>query len=374
MATPTTDPAADAWHMATAIGLASRMLGRVAPNPAVGCVIVQGGRVVGRGTTGAGGRPHAETEALREAGAAARGATAYVSLEPCSHHGRTPPCADALIASGVARVVVAAGDPDLRVAGAGLARLRAAGLAVAEGVREAEARALNEGFLRRVLEGRPMVTLKLATTLDGMIAAAGGDSRWITGEPARRYGHLLRARHDAILTGVGTVLADDPLLDCRLAGLEHASPIRVVVDTGLRTPPDSRLVLGAGALPLWLVTSEAAAAERGGRYRDAGAEILPVPLGVSGSVDMLAALRALAARGVTRVLAESGRAVAGSLLRADLADRLAWFRAPAVLGGDGLAAVDSLGIVEVAALRRFVREATVPLGQDVLETYRRSTY
>jgi diaminohydroxyphosphoribosylaminopyrimidine deaminase/5-amino-6-(5-phosphoribosylamino)uracil reductase len=372
MATPRTDAETDRWHMRAALGLARRGLGQVAPNPAVGCVIVAEGHVVGRGFTQPGGRPHAETEALREAGGRARGATAYVTLEPCSHHGKTPPCADALVAAGIGRAVVAVTDPDPRVSGRGIERLREAGIAVTEGVCEAEAREVNEGFFRKVADGRPMVTLKVATSLDGMIGASGGDSRWITGEEARRFGHLLRARHDAVLTGIGTVLADDPAMNCRIEGLEHRSPVRVVADSTLRTPMDSHLVRTARHIPLWLVTTEQAAQGLGGRYRDAGAEVIAVP-GADG-LDMRAVLRLLAERGVTRVLAESGRAVAGSLLRAGLVDRIAWFRAPAVIGGDGLTAVDSLGIVKVAAMPRFTLAGRAQLGQDVLETYRRSTY
>ena len=371
MAIPTTD--VDRWHMRAAIGLASRGLGRVAPNPAVGCIIVNDGRVVGRGFTQPGGRPHAETEALREAGALAAGATAYVSLEPCSHHGRTPPCADALVAARVSRVVVAATDPDPRVSGRGIARLREAGIDVTEKVCEAEARALNQGFFQTVTEGRPLVTLKVATSLDGMIGARGGDSRWITGGEARRAGHLLRARHDVILTGSGTVLADDPAMDCRIEGLEPASPVRVVLDSDLRTPIGSRLVSTARQVPLWLVTSEEAAALRGARYVEAGAELLTATRTPEG-LDVTAVLRALAERGVTRVLAEAGRAVAGSLLRAGAVDRIAWFRASGLIGGDGISALASLGVEKVAAMPRFVSDGEVRLGQDVLETYRRSTY
>jgi diaminohydroxyphosphoribosylaminopyrimidine deaminase/5-amino-6-(5-phosphoribosylamino)uracil reductase len=360
--------------MRAALGLASRVLGQVAPNPAVGCVIVRDGRVVGRGHTMQGGRPHAETQALRDAGAAARGATAYVSLEPCSHHGKTPPCAEALVDAGLRRVVVAVTDPDPRVSGRGVERLRAAGIEVSEGICEGEARRLNEGFFRRVEEGRPMVTLKLATSLDGMIGAFGGDSQWITGEAARRCGHLLRGRHDAVLTGVGTVLADDPTLNCRLEGLDNLSPVRVVVDSGLRTPLDSRLVRTARAIPLWFVTTEAAAKAHGKRYSAAGAEVLTVQANADGAVEMRTALRLLAERGITRVLAESGRAVAGSLLREDLVDRIAWFRAPSLIGGDGLTAMESLGIVKVSEVPRFVARGRVQLGEDVLETYSRNTY
>ena len=227
---------ADQRWMQTTLGLARRGLGAVWPNPAVGCVIVNDGRVVGRGWTQPGGRPHAETEALRRAGAMARGATAYVSLEPCCHWGQTPPCADALIGAGVRRVVVAIEDPDPRVAGNGVARLRAAGLVVDIGLGAGEAAEVNAGFLTRQRLGRPLVTLKLATSLDGRIATSSGESRWITAAPARERGHKLRAEHDAIMVGTATVLADDPQLTCRLPGLEHRSPVRVVPDRYLRIP------------------------------------------------------------------------------------------------------------------------------------------
>ncbi|MGY4803023.1 bifunctional diaminohydroxyphosphoribosylaminopyrimidine deaminase/5-amino-6-(5-phosphoribosylamino)uracil reductase RibD, partial [Teichococcus aerofrigidensis] len=220
--------AQDVAQMRAALALAARGLGNTWPNPAVGCVIVKEGVVVGRGWTAPGGRPHAETEALRRAGAAARGATAYVTLEPCCHWGRTPPCADALIAAGVARVVVAMQDPDPRVDGAGLRRLREAGIAVASGMLEAEARALNAGFLKRLASGLPLLTLKLATTLDGRIATRAGESQWITGPAARRAAHALRGRHDAVLVGSGTALADDPDLTCRLPGFAPVPTVRVV--------------------------------------------------------------------------------------------------------------------------------------------------
>src|SRR5438093_45669 len=240
--------------MLAALALARRGLGNVWPNPAVGCIIVKDGRVAGRGWTQPGGRPHAETEALARAGEAARGATAYVSLEPCSHWGRTPPCADALIAAGVRRVVVALEDPDPRVAGSGLARLRAAGIAVETGLGAAAAAEINAGFFQRVRFGRPLVTLKLASSLDGRIATASGESRWITGPPARDHAHLLRATHDAILVGTGTVLADDPQLTCRLPGLARRSPVRVVIDRHLRIPPSARLIAEARQVPTWVVT------------------------------------------------------------------------------------------------------------------------
>ncbi len=213
-----TDQRNDAAHMRAALALARRGLGRTWPNPAVGCVLVKEGRVVGRGWTQRGGRPHAEAEALRRAAGAAKGATAYVSLEPCSHHGKTPPCAEALIAAGISRAVIAMEDPDPRVAGRGLGALREAGIEVTPGIGEAEAREINEGFFLRLEKNRPLVTLKLAMTLDGRIATRTGESRWITGEPARARSHLLRAQHDGVMVGSGTVLADDPLLNVRLPG------------------------------------------------------------------------------------------------------------------------------------------------------------
>ena len=241
--------------MRAALALARRGLGNAWPNPAVGCVLVKEGRVIGRGWTQPGGRPHAETEALRRAGEAARGATAYVTLEPCSHHGRTPPCCEALAEAGITRVVMAMRDPDPRVNGRGLAMLRGAGIVVEEGLLEAEARALNAGFFRRIQAGMPVVTLKLASTLDGRIATAAGESRWITGEAARREVHALRARHDAILVGSGTVLADDPDLTCRIPGMERVPMLRVVADARLRTSPSARLVQSAGVAPVLIITA-----------------------------------------------------------------------------------------------------------------------
>src|SRR5919202_3451652 len=242
----------DRDHMLAALGLARRGLGNTWPNPTVGCVIVNDGRVVGRGWTQPGGRPHAETEALARAGDAARGATAYVTLEPCSHWGRTPPCCDALVRAGIRRVVVATGDPDPRVDGRGLARLRAAGVIVELGLLGQEARRLNAGFARRITRGLPLVTLKLATTLDGRIATSGGESQWITGPEARREAHAIRARHDAILVGSGTVLADDPELTARIPGMARVKLARVVADSRLRTPLASRLIRTAREVQTWI--------------------------------------------------------------------------------------------------------------------------
>ena len=252
------DPEADLRWMRAAFALARRGLGNVWPNPAVGCVLVSDGRVVGRGWTQPGGRPHAETEALRRAGALARGATAYVSLEPCSHWGRTSPCADALVAAGVRRVVAALEDPDPRVSGSGITRLREAGIAVETGLGAAEAAEINAGFLTLQRLGRPLVTLKLATSLDGKIATVTGESQWITGPPARAYAHKLRAEHDAIMVGTGTVLADNPQLTCRLPGLTVRSPVRVVLDRHLRITSTAHVIAEARQIPTLIVTLRSA--------------------------------------------------------------------------------------------------------------------
>ncbi len=355
--------------MTAALGLATRGLGRVWPNPAVGCVLVKDGTVVGRGWTQAGGRPHAETEALGRAGAAARGATVYVTLEPCAHHGRTPPCADALVAAGIVRAVVAIVDPDPRVNGGGIARLQAAGVAVESGVLAGVAEALNAGFFMRLARGRPLVTLKTATTLDGRIATASGASQWITGEAARRRAHLERARHDAIMVGAGTAAADNPALTCRLPGLTHASPVRIVADSHLRTPLTHKVVATANTQPTWFVTLGRGDAERKRAFRDAGVELIEVDADALGRPDLGQALGALGARGITRLLVEGGGGLAASLFRAALVDRVLWFRAARVVGGDGRAAILPLGVVDVGAMPTLARLAMQTLGEDVLETY-----
>jgi len=356
--------------MRAALGLAQRGLGNVWPNPAVGCVIVKDGRIIGRGWTQPGGRPHAETEALARAGAVAAGATAYVTLEPCCHWGKTPPCAEALIAAGVARVVAAIEDPDPRVAGGGLARLRAAGIAAEAGLCAAEAAEINAGFFQRVRLGRPLVTLKLATSLDGRIATASGESRWITGPSARERTHLLRATHDAILVGTGTVLADDPQLTCRLPGLDRRSPVRVALDRHLRIPLATRLIAEAKEVPTWLITLPASDPARRHALRDAGVEIVEAAPGDSGQINVADALRRLGERGLTRLLVEGGGRLAASLLRARLVDRLVWLHAPLLLGGDGLPAVESLGLGSLAEMPGFERLSTETVGADLISTFR----
>jgi diaminohydroxyphosphoribosylaminopyrimidine deaminase/5-amino-6-(5-phosphoribosylamino)uracil reductase len=361
-------------HMRAALALAARGLGTTWPNPSVGCVVVRDGRVIARARTAPGGRPHAETEALAAAGAAAWGATLYVTLEPCCHHGRTPPCTDAIIAAGIARVVVAIRDPDPRVNGEGLARLRAAGIEVTEGVLAPEGSALHAGFISRIAHGRPLVTLKLASTLDGRIATHAGESRWITGEAARRATHALRGQSDAVMVGVGTVLADDPDLTCRIAGYRPFQPVRVIADSHLRTPLTSRLVATAGAAPVWIVVRPDADAARRAALLSAGVAVIeaqPAGGGEGIGVDARAALQSLAGRGLTRVLVEGGPRLAASLLRADLVDRLVWFHAPTVIGGDGLPAAQAFGVEALSAAPRFVPERTTVLGADVLTELRR---
>jgi diaminohydroxyphosphoribosylaminopyrimidine deaminase/5-amino-6-(5-phosphoribosylamino)uracil reductase len=355
--------------MRAALALAARGLGRVWPNPAVGCVLVRDATVVGRGWTQPGGRPHAETEALRRAGDAARGATAYVSLEPCAHTGKSPPCAEALVTAGIARAVVAIEDPDPRVCGRGIAGLRQAGVRVDVGACAAEAGDLNAGFFLRVAQGRPLVSLKLATSLDGRTATRTGDSRWITSEAARRRGHLLRATHDAILIGTGTALADDPELTCRLPGLADRSPVRVVLDRTLRLPEAAK-ILAAGGVPTWIVAAVPSDAARKTALERGGAQTIEVPA-IEGRLSLTDTLRALGDRGITRVLVEGGSALAASLLQHDLVDRVYWFRSAAIIGGDGLAAAGSVGVEGLAEVKRFERVDVEMLGVDVLETYRR---
>jgi len=354
--------------MGAALALARRGLGQVWPNPAVGCVIVADGLPVGRGWTQPGGRPHAETEALARAGARARGATAYVSLEPCCHHGRTPPCTDALIDAGVARVVAAANDPDPRVAGRGMALLAEAGIETECGLMQDEARALNAGFVSRIERGRPWLALKLATTLDGRVATRTGESRWITGEAARRHVHVLRSRYDAIMVGSGTALADDPALTCRIAGLEARSPVRVVVDGGLRLPATSVLAQTAAAVPTWCLTCSSDAGRRQA-LEALGVEVIDVAATDEGHVDLAAGLAALGARGLTRVLVEGGSGLATRLVAAGLADEALWYRAASLIGGDGLAALGPLGVDAIGRRLGWRRVRIQAIGEDLLETY-----
>lgn len=362
------NPGEDKEHMRAALALARRGLGETWPNPSVGCVLVRDGHVVGRGTTAVGGRPHAEAVALERAGAAARGATAYVTLEPCCHQGRAGPCTEALIAAGVARVVMAMRDPDPRIDGGGSARLRAGGVAVEEGLLGAEAEDVTSGFLSRVHHGRPETTLKLAATLDGRIATRAGESRWITGPLARRAVHALRGRRDAVLVGIGTVLADDPLLTCRIEGFRARPLVRIVVDRELRIPLTSRLVASAREAPLWVLHGSDADPARTHGLAERGLRLFPLPASDTG-IDLAAALGALGAAGLTSVLVEGGARLAASLLRAGLVDRLVWLHAPSLLGADATAAIGELGIDQLAAMARFTRRASRAVGDDVMSEF-----
>ena len=352
--------------MGAALRLAVRGVGRVAPNPAVGCVIVADDAVVGRGWTQPGGRPHAETEALAQAGARARGATAYVTLEPCSHTGQTGPCANALADAGIARCVIACEDPDPRVSGRGIERLVGFGVSVAVGVGRDAALRLNAGFFLKVLEQRPLIALKSAASLDGRIAAASGDSRWITGDLARARGHLLRAEHDAIMVGSATALADDPALSCRLPGMTDRSPVRVVLDTAARTPAAGLALFGADGPPTWLVTADDAPEPA----LAAPHRVLRVARG-AGGLDARAVAEALAEAGLTRVLIEGGGAVAASFLAANLVDTVHAFRAPLLIGGDGRAAVGPMGLARIADAPHWTRTRLETVATDVYEAFER---
>ncbi len=357
-------PAADQRWMRVALGLAQRGLGTVWPNPAVGCVLLRDGILVGQGWTKPGGRPHAETEALAMAGPLAAGATAYVTLEPCAHHGKTPPCAEALVAAKVARVVCALEDPDGRVAGKGFEILRDAGIEVPEGVLSDEARKLNLGFLLNRTIGRPMVTLKLAGTLDGRIATESGESRWITGPESRRYVHHLRANHDAILIGVGTARADDPMLDVRDIGLPDRAPVRVVADGGLSLSLTSRLVQTAADRPLWVCHRAAAPSERAEALESAGVRLIAVNQRDGGELDLPDMLQKLSANGLTRVFCEGGGSLAASLVKDDLVDRLILFQAGKLIGAEGAPLFGRMGLDQLESAPQFTLDAQRRFGAD----------
>lgn len=331
----------DIRWMRMALALGARGLGLTWPNPSVGCVIVNENRVVGRACTALGGRPHAEPQALAQAGPQSVGATAYVTLEPCAHHGHTAPCADALISAGISRVVIACQDPDPRVNGGGAERLRAAGIDVETGVMEAEARTQHAGFLSRIQRGRPMVTLKLATTLDGRIATRTGNSQWITGPIARAHVHAQRARHDAVMVGAGTARADDPQLTVR-AFVPVRQPVRVVVSKDLNIPADSALMTEVDQIPLWLCHGSEVAEDR--RALFSGADLVSCLTGSDGQLDMEQTLQALGAEGLTRVYCEGGGQLAAALLRGGLVDRLHLYSGGTLVGGDGLSCVGDLGV------------------------------
>ena len=358
----------DQRYMALALSLGRRGLGRAWPNPAVGAVIVKNDEIVGRGWTQPGGRPHAEIEALRRAGAAARGATLYVTLEPCSHHGKSPPCADAVIAAGVSRVVSALEDPNPEVAGEGHARLRNAGIAVEIGLGAAIARRDHAGHIRRMRDGRPHVTLKLAISADGKVAAAGRRRVAITGGRVRDRVHLLRAQSDAIMIGIGTALADDPILTCRLPGMAKDSPLRVVLDSGLRLPAQSRLVQSARETPLLIIGGDDAPAAADSALRASGADVARV-LQRAAQLDFTVVLKLLAARGITRLMVEGGPTLAAALIEADLVDEAILFHSGVMIGDDGVDAFDPR--IRATLSHQLTRVASETIGTDRQDSYER---
>jgi diaminohydroxyphosphoribosylaminopyrimidine deaminase/5-amino-6-(5-phosphoribosylamino)uracil reductase len=368
------DPDDDLAFMELALALGRRGLGRTWPNPSVGAVVVgreaAGPVILGRGWTKPGGRPHAETQALERAGGSARGATLYVTLEPCSHFGQTPPCADAIIAAGIAQVVSALEDPNPQVAGAGHRRMAAAGIAVRVGIGAEAARRAHAGHIRRMRERRPHVTLKLAVSADGKAGLAGRRPAPITGEPARARVHLMRAMNDAVLTGIGTVLADDPLLTCRLPGMADRSPVRVVLDGELRLGLGTRLVATARETPLWIVTSELAEEDRAQALRSAGAEVLRVPA-AGGRLDLAAVLERLAERGITRLMVEAGPILAAAMIGTDLVDEAALLRSRTVIGPDGIDALEGLSLAALTRSPRLELIRTEIAGPDTIDVLAR---
>ena len=365
------DPAQDQRFMALALSLGRRSLGRAWPNPAVGAVVVKDGVIIGRGWTQPGGRPHAETEALKRAGKAARGATMYVTLEPCSHQGKTPPCADAIIRAGIARVVSALEDPNPEVAGLGHERLRARGIAVEIGLSADEAGRVHVGHFRRIREDRPQVLLKLALSADGKVGAAGRKPVAITGEAARIQVSLLRARSDAILVGLGTVLSDNPALTCRLPGMMNHSPVRVVLDAQLRVPLSYSVIATARETPTWVVCAPAASAMAEQVLRDKGVEVLRVDA-IEGRFNIRHLLKMLAERGITRLMVEGGPTVAASFVKADLVDEAVLFRSPKTIGPNGIDALEGLPLTALTQSPRLKSLGSEQFGADTMDRYERA--
>jgi diaminohydroxyphosphoribosylaminopyrimidine deaminase/5-amino-6-(5-phosphoribosylamino)uracil reductase len=364
------DPALDQRFMQLALALGRRGLGRTWPNPAVGAVVVKNGVIVGRGWTQPGGRPHAETEALKRAGKGARGATLYVTLEPCSHHGKTPPCVDAIIRAGIVRVVSSMEDPNPEVAGQGYARLRERGIAVEAGPGADEARRQHAGHIRRMREGRPQVLLKLAVSSDGKAGLAGRKPIGITGEAARSRVHMMRAEADAILVGIGTVLSDDPHLTCRLPGMLERSPVRVVLDAKLRLPLATSVVGTARETPSWVFAGSGTSAMAEEILRAKGVEVFHVG-GAGGRLDLAEVLKTLAARGITRLMVEGGPTIAAAFVQADLVDEAALFRSPNPIGR-GIDALEGLPLTALTKSPRLKLVASEAVGEDSVEFYARN--
>lgn len=354
----------DLQYMRNALALARMGLGNTWPNPVVGCVLVKNNHIIARARTANGGRPHAEQLALEQAGDNAKGATAYVTLEPCAHEGETPSCARLLIEAGVCKVIVGILDPDVRTNGNGIAFLKKAGVDVIAGLLEQESFAMNEGFFLKQLKARPFITLKTATTLDGQIATSSGQSKWITGEAARARGHILRAQHDAIAVGVNTVINDNPTLTCRLQDVEK-SLIRIVFDTNGKLTGTEKIFENIKNNPVWIITASK-------DLNIIGTTILQVSKNAQGHIDIKEALQAITNEGITRLLIEGGANLMTSFLQQNLFDELHWFRAPSIIGSDGLSAVQPLNINEMADIKTLQLKESMCLGNDQLEIYKRN--
>jgi diaminohydroxyphosphoribosylaminopyrimidine deaminase / 5-amino-6-(5-phosphoribosylamino)uracil reductase len=364
-------PEEDLRFMAAALAFGRRGFGLCAPNPSVGALVVKNGAILARGWTKPGGRPHAETEALRDAGIDAKGATLYVTLEPCNHHGQTPPCTHAIIAAGIARVVYPIDDPDPRVSGSAARILQSAGIEVTSGVLSEEAKRAHLGHFLRVTNQRPMVHLKLAFTSDHYAAVAGSQERLlITSEPANGLVHVMRAMHDAIMIGVGTALADDPLLTVRLPGAEARKPLRIVLDSDLRLPLSSRLVATAGEIPTLAIAGEDASEERAARLRAAQVEIASARRGAAGRIDLGTAFNLLAARGLTRIFCEGGPRLASALIGEGLADEVTLLTSPKPLLGKGVG-LDAVAASMLTDPLRYRVAETRMIGADKLSRYER---
>lgn len=353
-------------YMQLALRLARRQLGQTWPNPSVGAVVVKDGQIIATGVTQRGGRPHAETQALMLAGKAAQDATLYVSLEPCSHQGKTAPCTDAIISSGIRVVVVGCKDTNPLISGRGIALLKAAGLTVVEGICEAEARALNAGFFSVIEHKRPFIAVKIATSLDGRIASSGGESKWITSEASRQWGWWIRGQYDAVATGGGTLAADDPELTCRLPGLEQHSPVRVIFDQQNRLHSRHKLALSAKTSPVWAFSGENHPEKA--VLEGMGVKFLPYS-GEHSPQQLTEAVELLAQQGITRLLVEGGAGITTAFLQSGLVDRMYWFRAPLLLGNAALAGIGGGFPASLADATRWTLVERHSIGSDQLDIF-----
>ena len=358
----------DERYMALAISLGRRNLGQTSPNPSVGCVLVKNDVIVGRGYTAPGGRPHAETQAIKQAGSVANGSTAYITLEPCSHEGKTPPCAQALVEAGVKRAVIATIDPDKRVNGKGISILEAAGIEVKVGVLAEQASLDHAGFFSSQSDCRPWITLKLATSIDGKIATSKGDSKWITGSSARHFVHNMRRKHDAIMVGSGTVISDDPSLNVRDLGT-CIQPYRIVVSSNLEIPVKSNLTKTIYEQPVWIFHSNEASDERKSKWLDLGAQLFECQVDNFG-ISMKDIMQKISEKGITRLLCEGGGKLAASLMRSELVDEIVTFHGGLAIGADGFSSIGDLGIYSLGEAKRWRLNQTLSFGADVLNIWR----